>query len=113
MRTVLTTEHSEGPIRSADGARLGPDGSARCGAARRRPPPPARHPRSRALGAPPASPRCARTPPPSPPPRPGARRLVGVARVPRVEDSADFFTNLFLMLPTDALAVMEARFEFE
>lgn len=37
-------------------------------------------------------------------------RLVGVARVPRVE--ADWFLNAFLMLPTDALAVMQATLEF-
>jgi hypothetical protein len=41
-----------------------------------------------------------------------APRLVGVARVPRVEQENDWWTNLFLMLPTDALAVMDARFEF-
>jgi hypothetical protein len=63
---VLTTEHSEGEIRKADGARLGAGGRA---------------------------------------------RLVGVARVPRVEN--DWFTNVFLSLPTDALAVMDAEFEFE
>lgn len=40
-------------------------------------------------------------------------RLVGVARVPRVEDDRDWWTNLFLMLPTDALAVMDAKFTFE
>lgn len=40
-------------------------------------------------------------------------RLVGVARVPKVDDPNDWWTNLFLMLPTDALAVMDARFEFE
>ncbi|GBF96169.1 hypothetical protein Rsub_08917 [Raphidocelis subcapitata] len=67
VETVLTTEHSEGQIHSADGRRLGPDGSA---------------------------------------------RLVGVARVPRVEAENDWWTNIFLMLPTDALAVMDARFEF-
>lgn len=68
VETILTTEHSEGQIRKADGERLSGDGAA---------------------------------------------RLVGVARVPRVDDSRDFFTNFFLQLPTDALAVMDARFEFE
>ena len=43
---------------------------------------------------------------------PGNRaRLVGVAQVPRVDD--DLLLNLFLMLPTDALAIMSAEFEFE
>jgi hypothetical protein len=34
---------------------------------------------------------------------------VGVARVPKVDD---WFLNTFLMLPTDALAVMRAQLEF-
>ncbi|KAI8474316.1 MAG: hypothetical protein J3K34DRAFT_408169 [Monoraphidium minutum] len=68
VETLLTTEHSEGEIRKADGTRLSPDGSI---------------------------------------------RLVGVARVPRVDDPNDWWTNIFLSLPTDALAVMDARFEFE
>lgn len=68
VETVLTTEHSEGEIRKADGTRLGEDGST---------------------------------------------RLVGVARVPRVDDPNDWWTNIFLMLPTDALAVMDAKFSFE
>ena len=43
---------------------------------------------------------------------PGNRaRLVGVAQVPKVDD--DLLLNLFLMLPTDALAIMSAEFEFE
>ena len=45
--------------------------------------------------------------------KPPKKRLVGVARVPRVDPSADWFLNLFLMLPTDALAVMEATLAFE
>jgi hypothetical protein len=36
-------------------------------------------------------------------------RLVGVARVPKVDDA---FLSTFLMLPTDALAVMKAQLEF-
>ena len=36
-------------------------------------------------------------------------RLVGVAEVPPVED---LFMNTFLMLPTEALAVMKANLEF-
>jgi hypothetical protein len=36
-------------------------------------------------------------------------RLVGVARVPKVSEA---FLDIFLMLPTDALAVMKARLEF-
>jgi hypothetical protein len=39
----------------------------------------------------------------------GRARLVGVARVPRTEDA---FLNNFLMLPTDALAVLSAEIEF-
>ncbi|GAB4820476.1 hypothetical protein N2152v2_007522 [Parachlorella kessleri] len=39
----------------------------------------------------------------------GRARLVGVARVPRTEDG---FLNSFLMLPTDALAVLSAEIEF-
>eukprot|EP00775_Hariotina_reticulata_P001609 gene1609-1949_t len=39
----------------------------------------------------------------------GSVMLVGVARVPEVEDA---FLNTFLMLPTDALAVMKASLEF-
>jgi hypothetical protein len=37
-------------------------------------------------------------------------RLVGVARVPKVDDG---FLNTFLMLPTDALAVMDAEIILE
>lgn len=37
-------------------------------------------------------------------------RLVGVARVPKV--AGDVFLNTFLMLPTDALAIMRAELEF-
>lgn len=40
----------------------------------------------------------------------GHARLVGVARVPRVEE---LFTDTFLMLPTDALAILSAEFEFQ
>lgn len=36
-------------------------------------------------------------------------RLVGVARVPKVDD---VFLKTFLMLPTDALAVMKAELVF-
>lgn len=36
-------------------------------------------------------------------------RLVGVARVPKVSEA---FLDIFLMLPTDALAVMKATLEF-
>jgi hypothetical protein len=36
-------------------------------------------------------------------------RLVGVARVPEVSEA---FLDIFLMLPTDALAVMRATLEF-
>ncbi len=39
----------------------------------------------------------------------GRARLVGVARVPRTEDT---FLNTFLMLPTDALAVLSAEIQF-
>ncbi len=39
-------------------------------------------------------------------------RLVGAAIVPKVE-GGDFFLNAFLMLPTDALAVLSAEFLFE
>lgn len=39
----------------------------------------------------------------------GRARLVGVARVPRTDDA---FLNSFLMLPTDALAVLSAEIEF-
>jgi len=42
----------------------------------------------------------------------GAARLVGVARVPRVE-GGDVLLNAFLQLPTDALAVLSCEFEFE
>jgi hypothetical protein len=38
-------------------------------------------------------------------------RLVGAAQVPKVD--GDLFLNFFLMLPTDALAVLSAEFEFE
>lgn len=38
-----------------------------------------------------------------------ACRLVGVARVPKVSEA---FLDIFLMLPTDALAVMKAKLEF-
>ncbi len=40
------------------------------------------------------------------------RRLVGAAVVPRVE-GGDIISNAFLMLPTDALAVLSAEFLFE
>jgi len=36
-------------------------------------------------------------------------RLVGVARVPKVSEA---FLDIFLMLPTDALAVMKAKLVF-
>ena len=36
-------------------------------------------------------------------------RLVGAATVPKVDD---IFLNTFLMLPSDALAVMSAELEF-
>ncbi|KAF6262445.1 hypothetical protein COO60DRAFT_1699303 [Scenedesmus sp. NREL 46B-D3] len=39
----------------------------------------------------------------------GQVKLVGVARVAKVDDA---FLSTFLMLPTDALAVMKARLEF-
>ena len=39
----------------------------------------------------------------------GRARLVGVARVPRTEDG---LLNAFLMLPTDALAVLSAELKF-
>lgn len=39
----------------------------------------------------------------------GQVKLVGVARVPKVDDA---FLSTFLMLPTDALAVMKAQLEF-
>jgi hypothetical protein len=39
----------------------------------------------------------------------GRARLVGVARVPPTSDA---FINGFLMLPTDALAVLSAELEF-
>lgn len=39
----------------------------------------------------------------------GRARLVGVARVPT---TADAFVNTFLMLPTDALAVLSAELRF-
>lgn len=39
----------------------------------------------------------------------GRARLVGVARVPRTTDG---FLNTFLMLPTDALAVLSAELKF-
>ena len=39
-----------------------------------------------------------------------ACRLVGVARVPRVDD---LLLNTFLQLPTDALAIMSADISFE
>jgi hypothetical protein len=38
------------------------------------------------------------------------RRLAGVATVPKVDD---MFMDTFLMLPTDALAIMDACFTFE
>ncbi|KAF8057654.1 hypothetical protein HT031_006003 [Scenedesmus sp. PABB004] len=41
----------------------------------------------------------------------GRARLVGVSRVPRVE-GGDWFLNLFLQLPTDALAELDAELEF-
>lgn len=40
----------------------------------------------------------------------GRARLVGVARVPTTTDA---FLNTFLMLPTDALAVLSAELQFK
>jgi hypothetical protein len=61
-------------------------------------------------GTKPAPPHLARS---SPPPSvflfPSPLRLVGVARVPKVED---IFMDTFLMLPTDALAIMKATLDF-
>ncbi|CAI7792944.1 unnamed protein product [Closterium sp. NIES-54] len=65
VETILTTESSAGPIRSAKGSRL--DASGKC-------------------------------------------TLVGVARVPPVNDS---FLDTFLLLPTDVLAVLPAELRFK
>jgi hypothetical protein len=119
VETILTTESSSGVIHSSAGARLS-GASARCapqqaGAAAARVPPlagpgPCRWGWLAAAGAAAAA---------AAPGRLGfhlalgpalLRRLVGVARVPKV---GDLLLDAFLMLPTDALAIMSADLAFE
>ena len=81
--TDLTTETSSGSIHTAEGQRRSPDGTCRCGGCRLL--------------------HCCCV-------RSHTFRLVGVARVPTTSDP---LLNTFLMLPTDALAVLSATLTFD